>query len=87
MESITTKVLDDKQRRDARGRWIVGRERQEELLRAYDQSDLSQREFARREGVNFHTFVEWLQRRRRAAGEKPPARFQELSVSVRRATY
>lgn len=58
----------------------MGRERQEELLRAYDESDLSQREFARREGVNFHTFVEWLQRRRRSAGAKPPPRFQELSL-------
>ncbi len=58
----------------------MGRERQEELLRAYDESDLSQREFARREGVNFHTFVEWLQRRRRLAGAKPPPRFQELSL-------
>ncbi|MEY2880719.1 MAG: hypothetical protein RLZZ15_3099 [Verrucomicrobiota bacterium] len=80
MESITTEVLDDKQRRDARGRRIVGKERQAELLSAYDASDLSQREFARREGINFHTFVEWLQRRRRAAGGKPPPRFQELSL-------
>jgi hypothetical protein len=72
--------LDDKQRRDARGRRIVGKERQAELLSAYDASDLSQREFARREGINFHTFVEWLQRRRRAAGGKPPPRFQELSL-------
>ena len=80
MESIPTEVLDDKQRRDAQGRRIVGQERQAELLRAYDASDLSQREFARREGINFHTFVEWLQRRRRAAGTKPPPRFQELSL-------
>ena len=71
MESITTEVVDDKQRRDARGRRIVGQERKAELLRAYDGSDLSQREFARREGINFHTFVEWLQRR----------------VSVRSRTY
>lgn len=80
MESITTEVVDDKQRRDARGRRIVGQERKAELLRAYDGSDLSQREFARREGINFHTFVEWLQRRRRAPGTKPPPRFQELSL-------
>ena len=80
MESITTEVLDDKYRRDTRRRRIVAKERQAELLRAYDVSDLSQREFARREGVNFHTFVEWLQRRRRAAGVKPPPRFQELSL-------
>lgn len=82
MESITTEVVDDKQRRDARGRRIVGQERKEELLRAYDGSDLSQREFARREGINFHTFVEWLQRRRRAPGTKPPPRFQELSLPL-----
>ena len=48
MESITTEVLDDKQRRDARGRRIVGQERKAELLRAYDDSNLSQREFGKR---------------------------------------
>ena len=80
MESIPTEIVDDKQRRDARGRRIVGPERQAELLKAYDASDVSQREFARREGINFHTFVEWLQRRRRAAGGKPTPRFQELSL-------
>ena len=82
MESIATEVVDDKQRRDARERRIVGQERKEELLRAYDGSDLSQREFARREGINFHTFVEWLQRRRRAPGTKPSPRFQELSLPL-----
>lgn len=50
----------------------MGREREEELLRGYNESDLSQLEFARRKGVNFHTFVEWLQRRRRLAGAEPP---------------
>jgi len=58
----------------------VGRERQVELLRAYDHSDLSQTEFARREGLNFHTFVDWLQRRLRSAGAQPPLRVQALSL-------
>lgn len=49
-------------------------------MRAYDESDLSQREFARREGVNLQTFVKWLQRPRRSAGAKPPPRFRELSL-------
>lgn len=82
MESITTEVLDDKQRRDTRGRRIMARERQAELLIAFDGSGLTQRAFARREGINFHTFVEWLQRRRRTAGTgaKQTPRFQELSL-------
>ena len=55
-------------------------ERRAELLAAYDTSALTQRAFARREGINFHTFVEWLQRRRRTVGAKRPPRFQELSL-------
>jgi len=82
VESITTEVVDDKQRRDARGRRIVWKERKKELLIAYDGSDLSQREFARRKAIKFHTLVEWLQRRRRALGTKPPSRFKELSLPL-----
>ena len=55
-------------------------ERRAELLAAYDGSDLSQKAFARREGSNFHTFVEWLQRRRRAGGSNRTVRFQELCL-------
>ena len=55
-------------------------ERRAELLAAYDASDLTQKAFARREGINFHTFVEWLQRRRRPGGDKRPIRFQELCL-------
>ncbi len=57
-------------------------ERRAELLAAYDTSGLTQRAFARREGINFHTFVEWLQRRRRGAGAKRPLRFQEISLAT-----
>lgn len=55
------------------------------MLSAYDGSGLTQREFARREGINFHTFVEWLQRRKRTTTQvkPPPPRFQELSLPFR----
>ncbi len=71
-EQTITEWVDTGEKRYERGRGIVGQERKAEMLRAYDCSDLSQREFARREGINFHTFVEWLQRRRRTVGTKRP---------------
>ncbi len=82
MEPITTEVVDDKQRRDTRFRRIMAAERRAELLAVYDTSGLTQRAFARREGINFHTFVEWLQRRRRGGGAERPVRFQEISLAT-----
>lgn len=60
--------MDERRKRDTRGRKIATGERRAELLAAFDTSGLTQRAFARREGVNFHTFVAWLQRRRGFAG-------------------
>lgn len=81
MESIRTEVVDDKQRRDTRGRRIVALERRAELLTAYEVSGLTQSAFARREGINFHTFVAWLGQRRKAGGVAVPAvRFREVCL-------
>ena len=66
MEPITAELMDEARKRDARGRKIATPERRAELLATFDGSGLTQRAFARREGVNFHTFVAWLQRRRSA---------------------
>ena len=81
MEPISAEVVDDKQKRDTRGRRIVAAERRAELLAAYDAGGLTQRAFARREGVNFHTLVGWLQRRRGEGAVAPAMRFQELCVA------
>ena len=52
----------------------------------YDQSGLTQGQFARREGIKYHTFVWWLrQRRERAARrqqEEQPVRFQEYALEA-----
>lgn len=64
VEPITAEVLDDRRKSDARGRKIVARERRAELLAAYTGSGLTQRAFARREGINFHTFIATSRRRR-----------------------
>jgi len=56
-----------------------------ELLAAYDASGLTQRAFARHEGVNFHTLVAWLQRRRVEGVAAPAVRFQEVCLSPGRS--
>jgi hypothetical protein len=47
-------------------------------LRRYHRSQLSQREFAQREGLVLSTLLRWLRQERTA--EKPPMRFQEVIV-------
>jgi hypothetical protein len=81
VEPIRTEVVDDRQRRDTRGRRIVAAERRAELLTAFEASGLTQSAFARREGINFHTFVAWLGQRRKAGATAPPVRFQEVCLA------
>ena len=55
------------------------------LLDEYEKSGLTQKAFARREGLNVHTLVAWIGRRRKksVAARQPnkPVRFRELSLS------
>ena len=81
MELIKTEVVDDRQKRDTRGRKIVAAERRVELLAAYDASGLTQSAFARREGINLHTLVAWLGRRRSEGVAAPAVRFQEVCMA------
>ena len=88
MRSITTDVVDSGTKRDSRGRRVSNKQRRTELLAAYDRSGLTQKAFAQRKRVNVHTFVSWLQQRRRAlaATATPPAvQFAELPWSGARA--
>lgn len=89
MENPTTELLLNESKRDRRGRRITSVARIEELLRAYDDSGLTQAAFARREGVKYATFAHWMQARR-ARGEAPvaqtgakPVRFAEVRMPVR----
>ena len=84
MEAITTEVLDDKSKRDARGRKIIEEARRDELLASYEQSGLTQKAFSSREGINYHTFVAWLSQWRRSAPTTTPRaaamRFEEVRL-------
>ena len=71
---------------DGGGRRLAAAGERARLLTAFDASELTQREFARQEGVNYFTFAGWLRQRRlqqqrllAPPAEKSPA-FVEVSL-------
>jgi transposase-like protein len=77
MVTIDTELIEKK--RDERGRRITPRSDREALVRTYEQSGLTQKAFARREGIKFATFVSWLQEVRRREAQ-PKVNFTELTA-------
>lgn len=82
MEAIIAEVVDAKTKQDARGRKIADEARRAEVLAGYEASGLTQKAYARREGINYHTFVAWWIQHRRARTPVPalaaPMRFAEV---------
>jgi transposase-like protein len=79
MEMIAAELVETGAKKDARGRRLAVREEAQAALAAYERSGLTQREFAKREGIKFFTFTGWLKRYRRP-GEKPA--FAEVRVAT-----
>ena len=82
-----TEWVDTGEKRDGRGRRMVPAKERAALIEAYGKSGMTQRAFAQREGINYYTFIDWLQRVRargvmamRPAAETP--RFQELNLAA-----
>ena len=75
MEAIAAELVAGNGKRDRRGRTILSEERWAEAIAEYEKSELTQKEFCRREGINVHTFVTHLGRRRRnrSTGATPRA--------------
>jgi len=90
-----TELIETGEQRDVLGRRRTPLERRAELLAAYRQSGLTQKAFARREGITYTTFCCWAQAERRKgklpvapAGRKrrrsvvaPPVRFIEAALA------
>lgn len=66
-------MLAEECKNDTRGRRIVSSQRWAEVLGAYPASGLTQEQYARREGVNYHTLVSRLGRARLKSGSKTGA--------------
>jgi transposase-like protein len=75
--TVTTtdaELIKDEHKRDTRGRRIAEPRRRDEIVAAYASSGLTQKAYARQEGVNYHTLVSWLGRSRRESdGVAPPS--------------
>ena len=82
METIAAELVETGAKKDARGRRLAVREEAQAALAAYERSGLTQREFAKREGIKFYTFTGWL-KRYRGQGEKPA--FAQVRVAKRAA--
>mgnify|MGYP001597159025 FL=1 len=77
MATIATELIEVKQ--DKRGRRITRAAERETLVRAYEESGMTQKAFAEREGIKYPTFVSWVQEsRRRRPG--PKVGFTELTL-------
>ena len=84
MATIEPEVLAEESKRDRRGRKLNAEGRWRELMAEQASSGLTQAQFARREGINYHTFVGWRGRFRRQGGSTPgPApRFVEAQLAT-----
>ena len=70
IETIDAVVTEDEPKVDTRGRKILEEGRWRDLIERYESSGLTQVQFARREGIKYHTFVARLGRHRRAESKK-----------------
>ena len=77
MAIIATELIVTK--RDERGRRLTRAAERATLVQAYEESGLTQKAFAKQEGVKYPTFVSWVQEyRRRRPG--PKVGFAELTL-------
>ena len=86
MATISPEIVSLGERRDLSGRRLATTAKREAILAAYDESGLSQREFAKRDGVKYHTLVTWLVRRRRETEGKERSRTTFTEVTLPRGT-
>jgi len=80
METITAELLDTGAKRDGQGRRLAVRREREAVIAAYERSGMTQREFAQREGIKFHTFTGWL---KRYGPGRAKAAFARVKVATR----
>lgn len=82
MKSIATVEPLEIGRQDERGRRIADDAEKEKLLVAFAASGMTQRAFARREGINYFTFATWLRKKRLTAAMAPVAKPTFVEVGV-----
>jgi transposase-like protein len=82
MGTIATELVDEGERRGARGRRVLPVERREQLIAEYRASGLTMAAFARREGIKYATFAGWMAKALPGAVAKPSIRFAEMRLPL-----
>ncbi len=80
MKTITTELVESGEKTDAQGRKLIRARERKAMIEAYEQSGLTQKAFAQREGVKYSTFTAWLLRYRQQATEPTKSTFAEVRV-------
>jgi transposase-like protein len=80
MASITTELVETGAKRDERGRKITTPVERVALIAQCRDSGLTQKAFARQEGIKFSTFTSWVQGRRFAGKRGRKVRFAEVPM-------
>jgi hypothetical protein len=70
IETIDAVITEDEPKVDTQGRKILDEGRWRDLILRYESSGLTQVQYARREGIKYHTFVARLGRHRRGGPKK-----------------
>jgi hypothetical protein len=80
--TLAMELVETGEQRDRIGRRITPAARRAELVAAWRASGLTQAAFARREGVKYTTFTNWVQVRAKAGAAKPAVRFAEVRLPL-----
>ena len=72
-DMTNTTLPDEVLKSDALGRVCTPRARREALVEEFEKSGVSAKKFAALVGVNYQTFASWVQERRKARRQHPPA--------------
>jgi len=78
MATTTTELIEET--RDARGRKMRTAQERDAYVQAYRTSGLTQKAFAKREGINYTTFVTWVTAAARATASG--AKFTEVALPL-----
>jgi transposase-like protein len=66
---LPPELIIEEHKHDTRGRRIADPQRKAQIVAGCATSGLTQKAYARREGINYHTLVAWLGQNRRHGGD------------------
>lgn len=86
MSTTFNKKQEEILKSDSLGRLRTSPQRREAILDDFESSAMSGMAYARKHGINYPTFANWIQKRRRQRGDydkvAPPAKFPAMELTL-----